>query len=152
MSENSAEIARRLRPTLTRLYLALRRHTPIPEYTAAQASALAVLLDHGPMRMGELAERESIRMPTATALVDGLHKNGLAQRYPDPHDRRAVLVELTDHGRNVLDRVRSQRDDVLTRAIERLSTQDRAHLIAAAPALHALQRLLDGAPATQRMS
>ena len=77
MTEKTADIARALRPSVTRLYLALRRHTPIPEYTAAQASALATIVDHEPMRMGELAERESIRMPTATALVDGLCKSGL---------------------------------------------------------------------------
>ncbi|MGV9860818.1 MarR family winged helix-turn-helix transcriptional regulator [Gordonia sp. NPDC003425] len=150
MSDDSAEIARRLRPALTRLYLALRRHTPIPEYSAAQASGLAVLLDHGPMRMGEFAERESIRMPTATALVDGLRKNGLVERRPDPDDRRAVIVELTDHGRAVLTRVRNERDDVLAAAIAQLTDADRDRLADAAPALRALHQLLEGEPTAAR--
>lgn len=142
-SRESFELAAALRPDLTRLYLALRRHAPISEYSAAQASALTVLVDHGPMRMGELAERESIRMPTATALVDGLSRNGLVERRPDPEDRRAVVVAMTDHGRAVVDRVRGERDHILTDAIEKLSADERAALAAAAPALRALRRRLD---------
>ncbi|MFW0783774.1 MarR family transcriptional regulator [Gordonia sp. CPCC 206044] len=148
MSENEVtELAVALRPTLTRLYLALRRHTPIREYTAAQASALAVLLDHGPMRMGELADRESIRMPTATALIDGLTRNGLVERRPDPEDRRAVLVALTDHGRDVLAAVGGQRDSILTAALSALTDDERESLAAAAPALRALRQQLDACSA-----
>ncbi|MDL9935345.1 MarR family transcriptional regulator [Gordonia sp. ABSL1-1] len=138
-----SEIAAALRPSLTRLYLALRRHTPISEYTAAQASALTVLVDHGPMRMGELAERESIRMPTATALVDGLTRNGLVERRPDPADRRAVVVALTAHGSKVLDRVRGERDSILTSALSRLTDEQLAAIAAATPALHALREVFD---------
>lgn len=128
---------------LTRMYLMMRRHAPIPDYSAAQASALATLLDHGPLRMGEFAERESVRMPTATAMIDGLIRNGLAQREPDPADRRAVLVSLTERGSAVLTRVREQRDDVLTRAIAQLDPADRAALVTAAGALAALHRVLE---------
>lgn len=143
------ELAAALRPQVTRLYLALRRHTPIREYTAAQASALAVLLDHGPMRMGELADRESIRMPTATALIDGLTRNGLVARRPDPNDRRAVLVELTEHGQDVLSRVGHERDTILAGALAGLHPDERAALAAAAPALTALRDLLDNRTTTK---
>ncbi|MXP21455.1 MarR family transcriptional regulator [Gordonia sp. HNM0687] len=147
MSDDEAyRLASALRPTVTRLYLTLRRRTPIAEYSAAQASALSVLLDHGPLRMGELAERESIRMPTATALIDGLTKNGLVERTPDPADRRAVLVGLTDHGRTVLDRVRGRRDTILTAALAGLTDDDRAALAAAAPALEALRHQIEALP------
>ncbi|MGW0038029.1 MarR family winged helix-turn-helix transcriptional regulator [Gordonia sp. NPDC003376] len=143
---DSVTIARQIRPAITRMYLCLRRHTPAPEYSAAQASALVTLLDHGAMRMGEFAARESIRMPTATSVVDGLIRNGLAQRSPDPSDRRAVLVSLTEHGEDTVRRVRDRRDDVLARAVEQLSDDDRASLAAAAPALRALHAALEGQP------
>lgn len=136
-------LASELRPILTRLYLSLRRHAPNSEYSAAQASALATILDHGPMRMGELAERESIRMPTATALVDGLVKTEMIERAPDPDDRRAVLVGLTDHGRRILKRVGIERDDVMSSALAGLADDHRAALAAAAPALRALHDQLD---------
>ncbi|NMO03447.1 MarR family transcriptional regulator [Gordonia sp. TBRC 11910] len=143
MSIDNAKLASELRPTLTRLYLSLRRHTPITEYTAAQASALATLFDHGPMRMGELAERESIRMPTATSLVDGLIKSDLATRHADPTDRRAVVIELTEHGRVVLRRVRAERDDAVTAALAGLSDEHRAALAAATEALKELHKQVE---------
>ncbi|MEE4025586.1 MarR family transcriptional regulator [Gordonia sp. PKS22-38] len=147
MSEDEVyRLASALRPSVTRLYLALRRRTPIAEYTAAQASALAVLLDHGPMRIGELAERESIRMPTASNLIDGLSKNGLVERKPDPADRRAVVVGLTDRGHDLLTQVRGRRDRILTAALSDLDEADRAALTAAAPALERLRRRLDALP------
>ncbi len=144
MAENiPPELASDLRHSVTRLYLALRRNSPINELSAAQSSALATLFDHGPMRMGALADRESVRMPTATSLVDGLTRDGLAVRAPDPDDRRAVVIALTDHGRAVIEGVRTRRDDVVTTALENLSADHLAALAAAAPALQALRARLE---------
>ncbi|MFT4200346.1 MarR family winged helix-turn-helix transcriptional regulator [Gordonia sp. (in: high G+C Gram-positive bacteria)] len=142
------DLARDLRPAITRLYLALRRRAPVAELSAAQASALSTLLFYGPLRMGTLAEREGIRMPTATALVDGLIKVGLVDRRPDPDDRRAVLVELTDTGRVQVEAVRRRRDDALATALGQLP-EDKKHALAdAADALDELQRLLENTPGT----
>ncbi|MBD0862770.1 MarR family transcriptional regulator [Gordonia sp. zg691] len=141
-----AQLAATLRPTLTRLYLALRRRAPSVELTAAQTSALNVLADHGRMRMGELADRESIRMPTATSVIDGLTKHELVERRPDPNDRRAVLVGLTDHGRALVAQIREERDVVLTGALAALSDEDRAAIAAAGPVLQALRDQLDNQP------
>ncbi|ASR05482.1 MULTISPECIES: MarR family winged helix-turn-helix transcriptional regulator [Gordonia] len=142
-----AQLATALRPTITRLYLALRRRAPLVQLTAAQTSALNVLADHGWMRMGELAERESIRMPTATSVIDGLTKHELVERRPDPADRRAVLVDLTAHGRELVDRIRLGRDVALTDALANLSPEHLEALAAAAPALQALRDELDHHPA-----
>lgn len=38
-----------------------------------------------------------------TSRLDRLEKRGLVKRSPDPDDRRAVLVELTDSGHKLLD-------------------------------------------------
>ncbi|MBM7368759.1 MarR family winged helix-turn-helix transcriptional regulator [Gordonia hydrophobica] len=136
-------LASGLRHTVTRLYLTLRRNAPIHELSAAQASALAVLTDHGPMRMGELAERESVRMPTATALVDGLLREGLVTRGPDPTDRRAVVVATTDKAAAIIHSIRTSRDDTVIRTLETLSDEHRAALAAALPALRELQSRME---------
>ena len=91
------DLADAIRPTLARVYLTIRRRSPFGEYTAAQGSTLATLAEHGPMRMGELARREGVRMPTVTAAVDVLVGHGLLRRDPDPDDRRAVQVSITDN-------------------------------------------------------
>jgi MarR family transcriptional regulator for hemolysin len=46
----------------------------------------------------ELAETIGIEGPTLTRHLDGLEDAGLVQRIRDPHDRRAISVELTDAG------------------------------------------------------
>ncbi len=40
---------------------------------------------------------------TMTNRVDRLAARGLVERLPDPHDRRGVLVRLTDAGRATVD-------------------------------------------------
>lgn len=136
-------LASGLRHTVTRLYLTLRRNAPISELSAAQASALAVLYDSGPMRMGELAERESIRMPTATALVDGLLREELVTREPDPTDRRAVVVAITDKATATIASIRTSRDDTVVRTLATLSDEHRTALAAALPALRELQTRME---------
>ncbi|GAA2368012.1 MULTISPECIES: MarR family winged helix-turn-helix transcriptional regulator [Gordonia] len=141
--ENAPDLASGLRHTVTRLYLTLRRNSPISELSAAQASGLASLVDYGPMRMGEFAERESIRMPTATALIDGLHRGGYVSREPDPDDRRAVIIAATDTGSEIVSDIRTRRDDSVTRALQTLSDDHRAALAAALPALRELQTRME---------
>ncbi len=41
---------------------------------------------------------------TMTNRLDRLEARGLVRRLPDPHDRRALLVELTEAGRELADR------------------------------------------------
>ena len=48
-----------------------------------------------------------------------------SERRPDPGDRRATLVELTEHGGGVLDAIRGTEAE---RVFGRLSQADRAHL------------------------
>lgn len=38
-----------------------------------------------------------------TSRLDGLESRGLVKRSPDPNDRRALLIELTDAGRKLLE-------------------------------------------------
>lgn len=93
--------------------------------------------------MGTLADREGIRMPTATSLVDVLTRDGMVSRAPDPDDRRAVVITLTDQGRALVEDVRTRRDDVFTAALEQLSDEQLTVLAAAAPALRDLRARLE---------
>jgi long-chain acyl-CoA synthetase len=59
-------------------------------------------LSEGPSAASELAERLIVSRPSVTAIADGLVERGLVERRNEPHDRRAVIHVLTDHGFEVL--------------------------------------------------
>jgi DNA-binding MarR family transcriptional regulator len=53
----------------------------------------------GGMKLGELSQRLMVSNGNITGLVDRLVLQGLIDRQPAPHDRRAQLVRLTAEGR-----------------------------------------------------
>lgn len=52
---------------------------------------------------GRLIKETLVTSGTMTNRVDRLVTRGLVERLPDPHDRRGVLVRLTDEGRAKVD-------------------------------------------------
>ena len=52
---------------------------------------------------GALLTQTLVTSGTMTNRIDRLAAKGLVQRRPDPHDRRGVLVRLTDRGRTRVD-------------------------------------------------
>jgi DNA-binding MarR family transcriptional regulator len=50
-------------------------------------------------KAGELARRAELTSGAMTSRLDALEKEGLVRRLQDPSDRRSVLVELTEKGR-----------------------------------------------------
>lgn len=52
---------------------------------------------------GRLIRETLVTSGTMTNRVDRLVTRGLVERLPDPHDRRGVLVRLTDAGRRTVD-------------------------------------------------
>ncbi|MFI6362760.1 MarR family winged helix-turn-helix transcriptional regulator [Nocardia sp. NPDC050630] len=69
--------------------------------------ALAVLDEHGAVRVSEFARIDRCSQPAATALIGKLVADGYASRRKDPDDSRAVVVELTPAGRTRLTRARA---------------------------------------------
>jgi MarR family transcriptional regulator, transcriptional regulator for hemolysin len=55
----------------------------------------------------ELARSIGIEGPTLTRHLDGMERAGLVERHRDPADRRAVRVELTEAGRELHNRLRT---------------------------------------------
>src|SRR5437867_653325 len=74
------------------------------ELSGPRMRLLGALSDLQPLRMGDLAARLGLTARTITTLVDALEREGLLARRPDATDRRATLIELTDTGREYIDR------------------------------------------------
>jgi len=80
------------------------------------------------MRLSELSERLEIAPRTATEVVDALESRDLVRRRADPGDRRATLVEVTEHGTGLMAEIRGTRGPEAGRVFGRLSPADRAEL------------------------
>jgi DNA-binding MarR family transcriptional regulator len=98
------------------------------DITPAHLRALRALNRHGTMRLSELSDHLHIAPRSTTEVVDALESRGLVRRRPDPGDRRATLVEVTEHGADVLTAIRAARGTEAGRVFGRLSPPDRAEL------------------------
>ncbi|WP_367325483.1 MarR family winged helix-turn-helix transcriptional regulator [Streptomyces sp. HUAS ZL42] len=72
----------------------------------AAVALLRQIADAEPLRPGELANRLGVEASHVTRTVQQLQKSGHVTRVPDPDDRRAQRIQLTDTGRQAVDRVR----------------------------------------------
>ncbi|MEV6053740.1 MarR family transcriptional regulator [Streptomyces sp. NPDC052107] len=72
----------------------------------AAVALLRQIADSEPLRPGELAQRLGVEASHVTRTVQQLQKAGYVTRVPDPVDRRAQRIRLTDAGREAVERVR----------------------------------------------
>jgi DNA-binding MarR family transcriptional regulator len=134
-------VADRLHSAAIHLLRRLRVADEALGISAPRLSALSVLVFAGPMRIGELARIEQVEPPTMTRLVDGLVRDGLASREPDPDDARAVRVRATPTGTRTLHRGRAQRVAALR---DRLTSLSPAELRALGDGVDVLERVVGG--------
>jgi DNA-binding MarR family transcriptional regulator len=74
--------------------------------------------------MSELAAAEQVRLPTMSALVRGLDRDGLVRRERDPTDARAVRLRATAKGERLLRRGRQRRIENVLELLEPLSRRE----------------------------
>src|SRR3546814_2691068 len=75
---DASELAGRLRLSVTRLARQLRQ-TAGTDLSPTQGAVLATISNHGPLTLGELAERERVAGPTITKVIGVLHARDLVR-------------------------------------------------------------------------
>jgi len=93
-----------------------------------QVDALDMLVFHGSVRMGELAEALRVDASTATRAVNRLVDAGLAARERSDDDGRVMVVVLTEHGEEVHRAMMVRRRDALEGILADLSPKERLQL------------------------
>jgi DNA-binding MarR family transcriptional regulator len=71
-------------------------------------------------KAGELSRRAELTSGAMTSRLDALEKEGLVRRLRDPADRRSVIVELTDKGRQKHEQamgIQAQKEALLAEAL-----------------------------------
>lgn len=82
-----------------------------PELHPMTYFMLTHLATHGPLRGADLADAFGMDKGGVSRQVQSLVDLGLVERKPAPEDRRAILLDATDEGRERLDAMsRSRRD------------------------------------------
>lgn len=127
--------AAELRAALGVLYRRIRQTRAVGDLTLPESSALSRLDVHGPTTAAQLARLEQVSPQSIGTTLQSLEARGLVQRAPDPDDGRRVILSLTAAGEETLRSKRTARTEQLTRALEALSEEDRAQLIAVLPVL-----------------
>jgi DNA-binding MarR family transcriptional regulator len=123
---DTSRLASELRMVLGHL---MRRLRAEHRFSLSQGAVLGRIDREGTMSIGDLAVAERVRPQSMTQTVSDLEADGLIARCADLSDRRRILVELTDQGRQTLEDDRRQREGWLARAIsEDLTAQERTVL------------------------
>src|SRR5881628_604527 len=112
------DLADRLHSASIHLLRRARRTDPRTGVSAAQLSALSVLMG-GPKTLGDLAAAEQVRAPTMSRLVYEMKRAGVARKLPDPADGRVFRVHATAEGRRALARGRAMRVEAIRHLLAR---------------------------------
>ncbi len=135
--------------TSARLVRYIRRTAQIGD-SVATWRALAILQEHGPVRIGEFAELDSLTQPAATAMLRRLVEEGLADRIPDPDDGRASLLQLSAAGTTRLLEMRDAAGQATEPLLAGLDQAERDRLAAAMDTLAERLRAVTTAPPSRR--
>lgn len=99
--------------------------------TRAQWQLLARLARSEGTNQAALADLMEVEPITLCRLLDRMEEGGWVERRPDPADRRARLLYMTDKARPVLEEMRALADGVYEEALAGLSAEACAALLSA---------------------
>ncbi|MGF7233560.1 MAG: MarR family winged helix-turn-helix transcriptional regulator [Frankia sp.] len=97
--------------------------------TLPRLKVLELLSRRGPLRLRDCALALGVAPRTMTELIDDLQVDDLVTRGTHPTDRRAVLIALTEAGRDRLERARDIRAATVRTATGHLRPDDRRELL-----------------------
>jgi DNA-binding MarR family transcriptional regulator len=105
----------------------------LSKLSVPRAAVLAAVVDAAPerVRMGDLSSTLRVTARNITTIVDALEREGLLVRKPDPTDRRAILLELTEKGHAHVEHIHALQRELSERVFAPLNRHERS-------ALHAL--------------
>jgi DNA-binding MarR family transcriptional regulator len=81
------------------------------------------------LRMGELSKRMMVTGGNVTGITDQLEQEKLVVRVPDPRDRRAYAVKLTEEGRGAFADMAAVHERWIEELLQDVSPDDKGQLI-----------------------
>jgi MarR family 2-MHQ and catechol resistance regulon transcriptional repressor len=106
----------------------LARRSTYGELTESQFGTLEALYHLGPMSQTEICGKLLKSSGNTTLVVDNLEKHGLVQRQRDESDRRVVMVQLTEAGRQLIARIFPAHAAAVAEEMSVLTTEEQQQL------------------------
>ncbi|MBB4610351.1 MarR family winged helix-turn-helix transcriptional regulator [Sphingomonas yabuuchiae] len=134
----------------SRIYL--RFHRLLDRRMAAQGASLArtkmlhFIANNAPVRAADVADWFDLAPRTVTQAIDTMERDLLVVRVPDPDDRRAKRLDITDHGRQVLRQTEPLRRTLIAQAFGLLSDEEVGQF---ARILDKMEQAIEGSPENQ---
>lgn len=116
--QTDLQLASALRMVITRLIKKLRnKSTTSDTLSLTERSTLALLDQHKELLPGELASMEKITTQSMSQILNHLLELGFINRRTSPTDKRKAIISLSKAGQNILYKVRNERDEWLSKAL-----------------------------------
>lgn len=71
--------------------------------TVSQFGVLEVLYHKGDLKICDIIEKVLGTSGNITVVIKNLEKDGLIKKYADPEDKRAVLISITEKGKEIIE-------------------------------------------------
>ena len=82
-----------------------------------------------PLTMSELSSELDVPMSTATRIVDGLVRGGMAERVNDSNDRRIVRVGMSRNGRELYETGMTYNKQRITKLLKDFTVEEQTQLL-----------------------
>lgn len=132
----------------SRIYL--RFHRLLDRKMAAQGASLArtkmlhFISNNAPVRAADIADWFDLAPRTVTQAIDTMERDALVVRVPDPADRRAKRLDITDRGEQVLRQTEPLRRSLIDQAFGLLTEEETAQF---ARILDKMEQAIEASPA-----
>lgn len=132
---------------LIRRYISLRPKLILPEHVAqfkkkmesfknssedhAFVFRILMLLSQNaePLTMSQLSSELNVPLSTATRIVDGLVRGGMAERVNDSNDRRVVRVRMSQNGRELYETGMAYNKQRIAKLLKNFTAEEQAQLL-----------------------
>lgn len=138
-SDQALEIVRSVRQIVQGIYINSKQLFRDAGLTMPQLLCLKAIqgASHDEVTAAEVSRTVQLRPATVTGILDRLERAGLVTRERRSRDRRKVCLNLTDAGRERLERLPQTLQDRFVGRLMELDSQERQELLAA------LRRVVD---------
>ncbi len=96
--------------------------------TQPQFAVIEVLGHLGPQKVGVICEKMLVTGGNMTLVLDNIEKLGYIQRVPSREDRRAIIIELTEKGKEIFEKIFPQHAEFITRQMSVLTSEEQKTL------------------------